>query len=117
MVTKFESPAVVGRHDSPHPAVNEFAQGVDGVAPSDAVVAMAELIVHAAIEHTVDSEVSVDVDGALSFVLRLSAGRLVLAELDPDGAIDASRYDDDHGTNVKRLRQATEEDLIKLFRS
>ena len=117
MVTKIESPAVDDRHDSPHSALSEFAQGVGGVAPSDAIVAMAERIVHAAIEHTMESEISVDVDGALSFVLRLNAGRLVLAELDPDGAIDASRYDDDHGTNVKRLRRATEEDLIKLFRS
>ena len=93
-----------GRPDATlHPAVQEFAAGVDGVRPGDAVVAMATGIVQAVLERTADAEISVDVDGALSFVLRLTDGRLVLAELNPDGAIDASKYDDDQGTNVKRL--------------
>ena len=86
-----------------HPAVQEFAAGVDGVRLGDAVVAMATRIVQAVLERTADAEISVDVDGALSFVLRLTDGRLVLAELNPDGTIDASKYDDDQGTNVKRL--------------
>ena len=98
-----------------HPAVQEFALGVDDVQPSDRVVAIASRIVQEVLERTADSEISVDVDGALSFVLRLNDGRLVLAELNPDGVIDASRYDDEQGTNVKRFPRSTAEDLIKLF--
>lgn len=108
-----------GRDDEPevalHPAVQEFAQGNDEVQPTAQVVDSATRIVTAAIERTADSEISVDVDGALSFVLRLNDGRLVLAELNPDGVIDASRYDDEQGTNVKRFHRSTAEDLIKLF--
>ena len=100
-----------------HPVVREFALGVDGRQPTASAVDMATRIVTAAVERTADSEISVDVDGALSFVLRLNDGRLVLAELNPDGSIDASRYDDDRGTNVKRLPRATAEDLINLFQS
>ena len=83
--------------------------------PTAPVVDMATRIVTAAIERTADSEISVDVDGALSFVLRLNDGRLVLAELNPDGVIDASRYDDEQGTNVKRFPRATAEEFIKIF--
>lgn len=98
-----------------YPAVQEFAAGVDGVKPSAEVVEIATRLVQAALDHTADSEISVDVDGALSFVLQLNDGRLVLAELNPDGAIDASQYDDEQGTNVKRFPRATAEDLMKLF--
>ncbi len=98
-----------------HPVVREFAQGVDGAQPSAPVIEMATRMVAAAIERTADYEFSVDVDGALSFVLRLNDGRLVLAELDPDGAIDASKYDDEHGTNVERFPRATMEQFIEAF--
>jgi hypothetical protein len=116
---RFEPPVVItpvaASENVLHPAVREFALSVDGVRPTADVVDMATRIVQAAVERTADAEFSVDVDGALSFVLRLTDGRLILAELDPDGSLDASRYDDDHGKNVKRLRQATAEDLIRLF--
>lgn len=100
---------------TPYPAVQEFAAGIDGVKPSVEVVEIAARLVEAALDQTADSEISVDVDGALSFVLRLNDGRLVLAELNPDGVIDASRYDDEQGANVKRFPRATAEDLLKLF--
>ena len=115
----FELPVTFGYDDEPaialHPVVQEFAQGTNGVQPTAPVVDMATRIVTAAIERTADSEISVDVDGALSFVLRLNDGRLVLAELNPNGVIDASRYDDEQGTNVKRFPRSTAEDLIKIF--
>ena len=115
----FEPLAIPAPDDEPatslHPAVHEFAQGVGDVQPSDRVVTIASRIVQEVLERTADSEISVDVDGALSFVLQLDDGRLVLAELNPDGVIDASRYDDEQGTNVKRFPRSTAEDLIKLF--
>ncbi len=98
-----------------YPAVQEFAAGVDGAKPSAEVVEIATRLVQAALDYTADSEISVDVDGALSFVLRLNDGRLVLAELDPDGAIDASKYDDEQGTNVERFPRATAEEFIKIL--
>ena len=68
MVAKFEPLPAGSSRKPPHPAVSEFAQGIDGVKPGDAVVAMANRIVQVAIMRTADSEISVDVDGALSFV-------------------------------------------------
>ena len=96
-----------------HPVVQEFAAGVDGVAaPHAGVVAMAGRVVQAALARTADAEFSVDVDGALSLVLRLSDGRLMLAELAVDGSLAFSRYDDDFGSNEKHLPNATEADFI-----
>ena len=116
MVTRFESTTLANPDAAPHPAVSEFALGVEGAQqPSPAVTAVAARIVQAAMARTVDPEFSVDVDGALSFILRLTDGRLVMGELSPDGVIDASRYDDDRGANEKYLRQATEADLIALL--
>ena len=96
-----------------HPVVREFAAGVDGVAaPHAGVVAMAERLVRAAAARTADAEFSVDVDGALSLVLRLADERLMLAELAVDGRLAFSRYDDDFGSNEEYLPDATEADFI-----
>lgn len=96
-----------------HPVVYEFAAGVDGAAaPGAGVVAMAERVVQAAAGRTADAEFSVDVDGALSLVLRLADERLMLAELAVDGRLAFSRYDDDFGSNEEHLPDATEADFI-----
>ena len=102
--------------------IQEFANGVDGVRPSVEVVSAAARIAQAALEHTVSPEITVDdEDGDIEFDLRLTNGLLVMANLFPDGTIDASVYDDSQGTpvkTVKRMRRATtsEQDLIHLFR-
>lgn len=104
------------------PVVREFAEGADGVRPGREVVAMAGRVVQAAVEYTVGPEIVVDEDdGSLDFHLRLTDGLLVMANLFPDGAIDASVYDDSRGVpvkTVKRMRRATTsaEELINLFR-
>ena len=69
----------------------------------------------AAVEKTVEPEITVDVDGALSFDLRLASGLLLLAELALDGTLDASIYDDRQGVLIKRLPQATDYELIAWF--
>ena len=103
-------------------AVHEFAQGVDGVRPAAGVVSMAARIVQTAYDFTIGPHITVDgEDGDLDFHLRLTGGLLVMANLFPDGTIDASVYDDSKGVPVKtvrRMRRATtsEEDLIDLFR-
>ena len=78
------------------------------------VVGKANYIAMAALNKTVEPEITVDVDGALSFDLRLTDGRLVLAELEPSGALDASVYDQQGGL-VTRLGQITQADLVALF--
>ena len=57
-----------------HPAVQTFAEGVGGVQPATDVVEIAHRIAMAAIDKTIEPEISVDVDGALSFDLRLANG-------------------------------------------
>ena len=102
-----------------HPAVQEFAAGVDGVQPSAAVVEMAARIAQAAIQQTADPEISVDDDGALSIDLCLSNGMRLLAELPIDGSLDVGVYNDreagQHAGEVKYLPSATAEELINLL--
>ena len=73
-----------------HSAIRVFSIGHEGKRPSVSVVSMADRIAKAAVDKTVEPEITVDADGALSFDLRLTSGRLVLAELDLDGAFAAS---------------------------
>ena len=116
MVAKFESLPAGSSRKPLHPAVSEFAQGIDGVKPRDAVVAMATRIVQVAVEKTIEPEFSIDDDGALSIDLRLSNGLRVLAELPIDGSLDVGIYDDrdpnQRAREVEYLSDATGEDLI-----
>ena len=80
--------------------------------PDAGVATLAERVARAAIERTADAELSVDGDGALSLVLRLADGRLMLAELAVDGSLALSRYDDDFRSNEKHLPNAAEADFI-----
>ncbi len=98
-----------------HPAVQAFAEGVEGVTPTPLVVKVADTIARAAIEKTVEPEISVDIDGALSFDLRLANGLLLMAELEVQGGLDASIYDDKQGVLIKRLRNTTDTELILHF--
>ena len=98
-----------------HPAVQTFAEGVGGVQPATDVVEIAHRIAMAAIDKTIEPEISVDVDGALSFDLRLANGLLMMAELEVQGGLDAGIIDDEKGTIVERLRDTSAEELIRCF--
>ena len=105
-----------------HPIVQEFAIGVDGVQPSDAIVAMVVRVVQAALDHTVGPEITVDDEDGMDFHLRLTDGLLVMANVFHDGTIDASVYDDSQGIPVKTVKRmprstTSEEDLINLFQA
>ena len=82
-------------------ALDEFAAGLDGKRPEPRVTEMAARIANAAVANTREPEISVDVDGALSFDLELPGGRLLLAELEIDGRIDASLYDSEKRNIIK----------------
>ena len=92
-------------------ALDEFAAGLDGKRPVPWVVEMAARIANAALARTREPEISVDVDGALSFDLELPGGRLLLAELEIDGNIDAGVYEPPMEP-VKLMPDATEADVI-----
>ncbi len=102
-----------------HPVVQEFAEGIDGICPAPDVAAIAERIVQAAIEKTVEPEFLVDSDGALSIDLRLVNGLRALAELTIDGILDAGFYDDSdssqHAVEVEYMPQAMADEIIRLF--
>ena len=98
-----------------HSAVRAFSIGHEGKWPVASAVSMADRVAKAAVDKTLEPEITVDVDGALSFDLRLANGWLVLAELDPDGTLDASIYDDRQGILIKRLPHTTDSELIAWF--
>ena len=80
-------------------ALDEFAAGLDGKRPEPLVVEMAARIANAALDKTREPEISVDVDGALSFDLELPDGRLLLAEL-AIAAMDALQHQSAQATRT-----------------
>ena len=103
---------------SPHPAVVEFAAGVEGcLPPAPEVAALGAELVQAAsakLGAVRPPEFSVDVDGALAFDLRLNDGRLVFAELSVAGTLAFSVY----GLNDALAQSVDEADpaaLLNLF--
>ncbi len=103
-----------------HPVVRRFANGVVGKKPSLDVINTAVRLVQTALALTVEPEINVDEeDGDIEFDLRLQDGMLVMANLLPDGTIDASVYDDSQGfpvRRVKRLPNTTADELASLLR-
>ena len=125
MAARLESPtaavsaAATDADAAPHPAVAEFALGLAGLQPSPGVIAVAARIAQAALARTVDPELSIDVDGALSLDLRLDNGLLILAELAIDGTLDATLFDDSAKPNariVRHLPQASPEEMLNWLR-
>ena len=105
----------------PGAVVEEFALGVNGKRLEAEVVDVAARVVQAAVAYTDGPDFTVDEeDGDLDIHLRLTDGLLVMANLFPDGTIDASVYDDSQGIpvkTVKRMRRSTTspEELISFF--
>ena len=103
--------------------IEEFSAGVSGETPDLSTIAMARRLVRVAYECTNNTFISVDdEEGDLDFDLRLVNGFIVMANVFADGTIDASVYDDSDGIPVKTVRrfrrgQATEQDLVSLFRT
>ena len=93
-------------------ALDEFAAGIDEKRPEPWVVDMAARIANVAVGKTLQADISFDdEEGALSFDLELSGGRLLLAELEIDGSINAGVYDPPLKP-VKLMPDATEADVI-----
>lgn len=73
-----------------------FSAGLDGVCPTKEVVRIASVLSEAAVRHVAHPDITVDIDGELSFDLRLDDGRLVFAELGLDGQLDVGVYGPDN---------------------
>ena len=74
----------------------EFSAGSDGVRPTYTTVRIATALCEAAALHVENPEITVDIDGELSFDLRLKDGRLAFAELGLDGRLDVGVYGADN---------------------
>lgn len=98
------------------PIVQEFAAGLDGVTPSPETVAIAGRLAQAVLDYTAEPALAVDVDGALSFDLRLRNGLLLLAELSVAGTLDVGVYDPAAGKEIRHFPQATADQLLDLLR-
>ena len=82
--------------------------------PSPGVVRLARRLSIAALSKTHEPEITVDVDGAVSFDLRLANGMLMFAELKADGTLNLSVLDDrgQDARVVRHLPSATESEFV-----
>ena len=76
--------------------IAEFSEGVDGLCPTPMAIRLARALSKVALQHVQHPEISLDIDGELSFDLRLNDGRLVFAELGLDGQLDVGVYGSDN---------------------
>ena len=96
--------------------LKEFAKGIEGVKPAVAVVEMSRRITQAVVDNATVPDVTFDMDGGLSFDVRLKDGRLVMAELEVCGAIDASVFDS-HNSLLEHLPHATEQEMVAILKT
>lgn len=96
-------------------ALDAFTDGLNGTQPDPAIVEIAAQIANAALTHTTQPEITLDLDGALSFDLRTPSGNLIFAELTPNGALDASVFDQQNNP-FHRIPSATLVELISWIR-
>lgn len=110
------SDAVTVLPDEIETELKGFAEGVEGVKPAAAVVEMARRITQTVVDNATVPDVTFDMDGGLSFDVRLKDGRLVMAELEVCGTIDASVFDS-HNSLLKHLPHATEQDIVTVLKT
>ena len=94
----------------------EFSAGVDGMRPTEQAVCIARVLSDAAVRHIKHPEITVDIDGELSFDLRLDDGRLVFAELGLDGKLDMGVYGSDNQM-LEHDAKATCQYLLSIIES
>ena len=78
------------------------------------VESLGERLVQLAERHTVEPEVTVDVDGALAFDLRLKNGDLMFAELEPNGVLSVTVLNE-HRSVKEHISPATEDHLREML--
>ena len=73
-----------------------FSAGLEGKRPTEKAVLIARQLSIAAVRHVSHPDITVDIDGELSFDLRLDNGQLIFAELGLDGRLDVGVYGSDN---------------------
>ena len=95
-----------------HPAITEFRRGTsEGRMPTEQIVAVARRLCDLA-SRSRQPEISVDMDGALSFDLRLHDDTLVMAELAIAGTVEAGLYNRDN-EEIGRIDNSS--DLMRVL--
>ena len=95
----------------------EFSAGVDGgQRPTAKAVRIARVLSEAAVRHVRHPGITVDIDGELSFDLRLQDGRLVFAEIGLNAQIDVGVYGPDDQM-LEHNAEATWEYLLSVIES
>ena len=100
-------------------ALGEFACGSSAHPPDQHVLSVARRLSEAVIASTIEPEITVDVDGALAFDLRLKSGLLMFAELQADGSLSITVFDDSgqDASVANHLPSATERQFLDLLQS
>lgn len=75
-------------------ALDEFAHGSSTHPPRPDIVNLAGRLSNAVTDNTIGPEITFDLDGALSFDLRLRNNLLMFAELQVDGVLSFTVLDD-----------------------
>ena len=83
--------------------------------PKEHVKQLARELCNIAVEHVKHPEINVDIEGDLSFDLRLNDGRLVFIELGRNGQLDMSIHQDDRGYKDKGLKHINNK-MLKRYR-
>ena len=97
--------------------LSEFSSGIGGgLCPTTEAVRIARMLSEAAVRHVTYPGITVDIDGELSFDLRLQDGRLVFAELDLNAQIDVGVYGPDDQM-LEHNTEATCEYLLSIIES
>ena len=98
-------------------ALGEFSCGSSAHPPSQHVLSVARRLSEAVIASTIEPEITVDVDGALAFDLRLPSGLLMFAELQVDGSLSLTVLDDSGKDTsvVQHVPSATEPQFLDLL--
>ena len=90
--------------------INEYAAGVSGeLIPDTTSVELATKLMNVIDAKSKGHEISVDIDGAISFVIVVSGGRLISGEFTTNGKLYAWLYNKIHsGDTLDQIRGETD---------
>ena len=111
-IDQIEQELVTGR--AKHPLVIDFERGVQNEPmPSPNSVSMAQWLVESAESNAKETEISVDVDGGMSFTIVANDGTLISGEYTAKGELYAWHYESDWST--QRAEIIGERDISNLI--
>ena len=79
-------------------ALEQFAKGKNDRQPELQAIATAKRLAKASLSRTRNAEIVTDHEGDLAFDLRNETGKLILAELTPEGRLHTGLYGADNAT-------------------